>query len=50
MYKNYLIELQKKERKKRKQEKIQKEIDERIHREQLRQSAHLKRFENADEL
>ena len=46
MYKNYLIELEKKERQKRKQQKLQKEIDERIHREKLKQYEQEKEFEN----
>ena len=46
MYKNYLIELEKKERQKRKQQKLQKEIDERIHSEKLKQYEQEKEFEN----
>jgi DNA repair exonuclease SbcCD nuclease subunit len=46
MYKNYLVELQKKERRKRKQQKIQKEIDEKIHQEKLKQYEQEKEFLN----
>ena len=46
MYQNYLVELQKKERRKRKQQKIQKEIDEKIHMEKLKQFEQEKEFLN----
>ena len=46
LYKNYLVELQKKERRKRKQQKIQKEIDEKIHQEKLKQYEQEKEFLN----
>ena len=46
MYQNYLVELQKKERRKRKQQKIQKEIDEKIHMEKLKQFEKEKEFLN----
>ena len=46
MYKYYLIELEKKERQKRKQLKIQKEIDEKIYQEKLKQFKKEKEFEN----
>ena len=46
LYKNYLIELEKKERQKRKQQKLQKEIDEKIHKEKLKQYEKEKEFEN----
>ena len=46
LYKNYLVELQKKERRKRKQQKTQKEIDEKIHQEKLKQYEQEKEFLN----
>ena len=46
LYKSYLIELEKKERQKRKQQKLQKEIDEKIHKEKLKQYEKEKEFEN----
>ena len=46
MYKHYLVELEKKERQKRRQQKIQKEIDERIYREKIKKYEQEKEFEN----
>ena len=46
LYKNYLIELEKKERQKRKQQKLQKELDEKIYKEKLKQYENQKEFEN----
>ena len=46
MYKHYLVELEKKERQKRRQQKIQKEIDEKIYREKIKKFEQEKEFEN----